>query len=183
VCKETGFSGVQIHSAHGYLLSNFLNPNGNKRDDSYGGDLENRCRLLLEVVRAVRAAVGAEYPIGVKLNSSDFQKGVRVTLVCLFHFWMLYLRIRKRLSQQGFTHEEAMAVAEMLDTVSWPSSSLLFHTRRAQEPAANVFSHLIRRALTCSRSAAATSTCVCVCVVCACVCVVMMFNACANSIP
>ena len=73
--KETGFSGVQVHAAHGYLLSEFLNPLANQRNDEWGGSLENRARLLLSVVRAIRAEVGAEYPISVKLNSSDFQKG------------------------------------------------------------------------------------------------------------
>ncbi|MEM1397401.1 MAG: NADH:flavin oxidoreductase/NADH oxidase family protein [Pseudomonadota bacterium] len=75
VAKETGFDGVQIHSAHGYLLSEFLNPNVNQRTDEWGGSLENRSRLLLRCVDAVRAKVGSGYPISVKLNSSDFQKG------------------------------------------------------------------------------------------------------------
>jgi len=75
VAKLTGFTGVQIHSAHGYLLSEFLNPLINQREDEWGGSLENRARLLLEIIAAVRAAVGSDYPIGVKLNSSDFQKG------------------------------------------------------------------------------------------------------------
>ena len=73
--RETGFTGVQIHSAHGYLLSEFLSPLVNRRTDRWGGDLENRAQLLLGVVGAVRDAVGPDYPISVKLNSSDFQKG------------------------------------------------------------------------------------------------------------
>jgi len=92
VCKEVGFTGVQIHSAHGYLLSSFLNPNCNKREDKYGGSAEKRSLLVLETYRAVRDAVGPAFPIGVKLNSSDFQKG-------------------------GFTLEGAMDVAAMLDEV------------------------------------------------------------------
>ena len=72
---EAGFTGVQIHSAHGYLLSQFLSPRTNHRDDAYGGSLENRARVLLEVVAAVRDAVGSEFPVAVKLNSADFQKG------------------------------------------------------------------------------------------------------------
>jgi 2,4-dienoyl-CoA reductase-like NADH-dependent reductase (Old Yellow Enzyme family) len=75
VAKQTGFSGVQIHAAHGYLLSEFLNPLVNQRADEWGGSLENRARLLMRVIAAVRANVGGGYPIAVKLNSSDFQKG------------------------------------------------------------------------------------------------------------
>ncbi|MFM1976565.1 MAG: hypothetical protein RL145_1411 [Pseudomonadota bacterium] len=74
-CQSVGFTGVQIHAAHGYLLSSFLNPLANQRGDLYGGPLENRARPLLEVVRQTRAAVGPSFAIGVKLNSSDFQKG------------------------------------------------------------------------------------------------------------
>lgn len=73
--RECGFDGVQIHSAHGYLLSSFLNPRANRREDLWGGPLENRARLLLDVVAATRAAVGADFPISVKLNSADFQQG------------------------------------------------------------------------------------------------------------
>ena len=73
--KEAGFTGVQVHAAHGYLLSQFLSPRSNQRDDDYGGSLENRARLLLEIVAAVREAVGEGFPVAVKLNSADFQKG------------------------------------------------------------------------------------------------------------
>jgi 2,4-dienoyl-CoA reductase-like NADH-dependent reductase (Old Yellow Enzyme family) len=75
VLKEAGFTGVQLHSAHGYLLSQFLSPRSNQRTDRWGGSLENRARALLESVNAVRAAVGPEFPVGVKLNSADFQRG------------------------------------------------------------------------------------------------------------
>ena len=90
VAKETGFSGVQIHAAHGYLISEFLSPLANLRDDKWGGSLENRARLLREVVQGTRAAVGKEYPISVKLNSSDFQKG-------------------------GFSHEDCLQVVKWLE--------------------------------------------------------------------
>ncbi len=74
-CQDAGFTGVQIHGAHGYLISQFLSPRVNLRDDEYGGNLENRARFLLEIVAATRAAVGPSFPIAVKLNSADFQKG------------------------------------------------------------------------------------------------------------
>lgn len=97
VCQECGFDGVQIHSAHGYLLSSFLNPRANNRDklfgdnDPYGGSLENRSRFLIDVVRAVRQAVGPSFGISVKLNSADFQHG-------------------------GFTSDEAVQVAVLLES-------------------------------------------------------------------
>jgi 2,4-dienoyl-CoA reductase-like NADH-dependent reductase (Old Yellow Enzyme family) len=75
ILKDSGFEGVQIHAAHGYLLSQFLSPRTNLRTDGWGGSLEQRARLLLAVVAAVRKQVGATYPIAVKLNSSDFVKG------------------------------------------------------------------------------------------------------------
>jgi 2,4-dienoyl-CoA reductase-like NADH-dependent reductase (Old Yellow Enzyme family) len=90
IVQKAGFEGVQIHAAHGYFLSQFLSPNTNKRNDQYGGSLENRARILLEVIAAVRAQVGDKFPIAVKLNSSDFQKG-------------------------GFTLEECVQVVEWLN--------------------------------------------------------------------
>lgn len=74
-CQEAGFTGVQVHAAHGYLLSQFLSPRTNLRQDQYGGSLENRARALLNVVNAIRDKVGPAFPICVKLNSADFQKG------------------------------------------------------------------------------------------------------------
>ena len=87
--KEAGFTGVQIHAAHGYLLSQFLSPRSNQREDQYGGDLANRARMLLAVVDAIRGAVGPDFPVAVKLNSADFQKG-------------------------GFAFEESLQVAQWL---------------------------------------------------------------------
>lgn len=75
LAKELGFSGVEIHAAHGFLLSQFLSPLFNQRDDAYGGSLQNRMRLLLEVIEAVRGAVGPEYPAGIKLNATDQLEG------------------------------------------------------------------------------------------------------------
>jgi 2,4-dienoyl-CoA reductase-like NADH-dependent reductase (Old Yellow Enzyme family) len=74
-CQQAGFTGVEIHAAHGYLLSEFLSPRANLRSDQYGGELRNRARALLDVVAAMRSAVGPEFPLAVKLNSADFQKG------------------------------------------------------------------------------------------------------------
>ena len=91
VARDTGFTGVQIHGAHGYLISEFLSPDVNTRTDEWGGSLENRARLLLEVVRAVRRAVGTDFPVSVKLNSADFQCG-------------------------GFSHEDSIRVATWLDS-------------------------------------------------------------------
>jgi 2,4-dienoyl-CoA reductase-like NADH-dependent reductase (Old Yellow Enzyme family) len=75
VCQQTGFTGVQIHAAHGYLISQFLSPRSNLRHDRWGGILENRARFLLFTVNTVRQLVGPEFPISVKLNSADFQRG------------------------------------------------------------------------------------------------------------
>ncbi|MQZ29902.1 NADH:flavin oxidoreductase/NADH oxidase family protein [Acinetobacter haemolyticus] len=72
---KAGFDGVQIHAAHGYLLSQFLSPLSNVRTDQWGGNPENRRRMLIETVRAVRAAIGKNKILSVKLNSADFQKG------------------------------------------------------------------------------------------------------------
>ena len=75
LAEQAGFTGVQIHAAHGYLLSQFLSPLSNQRTDSWGGPIENRARLLLEVVKAVRAQVAPGFCVAVKLNSADFQRG------------------------------------------------------------------------------------------------------------
>lgn len=89
LAKECGFSGVQIHGAHGYLVSQFLSPHHNRREDEWGGSLKNRMRFGLGVYNAMREAVGPDFPIGIKLNSADFQKG-------------------------GFTEEESMEVVKAL---------------------------------------------------------------------
>ncbi len=73
--KESGFDGVQFFAGHGYLLSQFLSPVFNKRTDAYGGNLENRARFLLEVLKNIRMTVGQNYPILVKINSEDFLEG------------------------------------------------------------------------------------------------------------
>lgn len=90
IAQAAGFKGVQIHSAHGYLCSEFLSPITNQRTDDWGGTPEKRRRFLLAVIAATRARVGADYPVGVKLNSADFQRG-------------------------GFSEDESMAVVQALD--------------------------------------------------------------------
>lgn len=89
LAKQVGFTGVQIHGAHGYLVSQFLSPRHNQRNDQWGGSLENRMRFVVEVYRAISARVGAEFPVGIKLNSADFMKG-------------------------GFSEEDSMAVVKRL---------------------------------------------------------------------
>jgi 2,4-dienoyl-CoA reductase-like NADH-dependent reductase (Old Yellow Enzyme family) len=83
LAKAAGFDGVQLHAAHGYLFSQFLSPLANRREDSWGGPLQNRARFLLQTIAAVRAAVGPAFPIGIKLNASDFQKGGFTNAECL----------------------------------------------------------------------------------------------------
>lgn len=90
IAKNAGFTGVQIHGAHGYLVSQFLSPIHNQRTDQWGGSIENRARFGMQVYAAVRKAVGDGFPVSIKMNSADFQRG-------------------------GFTEEESMLVAEMFD--------------------------------------------------------------------
>ncbi|GAA3555497.1 NADH:flavin oxidoreductase/NADH oxidase family protein [Marinobacter sp. CA1] len=90
ILKEAGFDGVQLHGAHGYLISQFLSPNHNKRKDDWGGSLENRMRFVTEIYKAIRTKVGKKFSVGIKLNSSDFQKG-------------------------GFTNDESIEVCKSLD--------------------------------------------------------------------
>jgi 2,4-dienoyl-CoA reductase-like NADH-dependent reductase (Old Yellow Enzyme family) len=76
---QAGFDAVQIHAAHGYLLSQFLSPYYNTRDDAYGGTLENRAKLLVQVYQEIRQRVGKSFPIMVKINSEDFlERGITV---------------------------------------------------------------------------------------------------------
>jgi 2,4-dienoyl-CoA reductase-like NADH-dependent reductase (Old Yellow Enzyme family) len=89
VAKKAGFTGVQIHGAHGYLVSQFLSPHHNRRTDRWGGNLEKRAAFAMEVYGSMRAAVGEDFPVGIKINSADFQRG-------------------------GFTEEESFEVITML---------------------------------------------------------------------
>ncbi|AXI02275.1 NADH:flavin oxidoreductase/NADH oxidase family protein [Aquirhabdus parva] len=90
LAEKAGFTGVEVHAAHGYLLSQFLSPLSNQRTDQWGGRLENRARLLLEIVKAIRNTVSPQFAVSVKLNSADFQRG-------------------------GFSAEDAKQVVEMLN--------------------------------------------------------------------
>ncbi len=74
-CKEAGADGVQIHGAHGYLLSEFLSPFFNKRTDAYGGNIENRAKIIFDVYDAIRTKTGSDFPVWIKINSSDFIAG------------------------------------------------------------------------------------------------------------
>ncbi|WP_432260981.1 NADH:flavin oxidoreductase/NADH oxidase family protein [Cupriavidus sp. TMH.W2] len=93
LAEQAGFTGVEIHAAHGYLLSQFLSPLSNQRTDAWGGPLENRARLLIEIVKAVRAVVSPRFAVAVKLNSADFQRG-------------------------GFSAEDARQVVKMLNELA-----------------------------------------------------------------
>ena len=88
--KNAGFTGLELHAAHGYLISQFLSPLSNRRANRWGGSLENRARFLLNVIAGVRCTVGPRFPIGIKLNASDFQKG-------------------------GFTHAECVELVKLLN--------------------------------------------------------------------
>ncbi|WP_315983727.1 oxidoreductase [Aliamphritea spongicola] len=75
LAKEVGFTGVQIHAGHGFLLSQFLSPLFNRRDDQYGGSVAARARIVTEIITAVREALGSSFPIGIKINTSDLLEG------------------------------------------------------------------------------------------------------------
>lgn len=75
IAKKAGFTGVQIHAAHGYLVSQFLSPLTNQRTDEWGGSAENRKRFVMQIYNAIRTRVGPDFPISIKLNSSDFMRG------------------------------------------------------------------------------------------------------------
>lgn len=104
--RQAGFDGVQIHAAHGYLLSQSLAPYFNRRDDQYGGSLQNRARTLLQVIGRVRAEVGDDYPVLVKMNSEDFFEG-------------------------GLTREDALRVGEMLQGAGIDAMELSGGTRES----------------------------------------------------
>ncbi len=75
ICKKAGFTGVQIHAAHGYLINQFLSPHHNTRTDEWGGSPENRRRFVLAVYAEIRRRVGPDFTVAIKINSADFQRG------------------------------------------------------------------------------------------------------------
>lgn len=102
-CKKAGMDGVQIHAAHGYLISSFLTPHTNRRKDEYGGSFENRMRFLIEVYRAIRVRVGADYPLILKLNGSDdlpLRRGLSTKAL---------VQIAKRMEEEGINGIEITA--------------------------------------------------------------------------
>lgn len=90
--KMAGFNGVQVHGAHGYLVNQFLSPLANKRNDQWGGSIENRARLLVTIARRIKDLTDADFGVAVKLNSADFQRG-------------------------GFDIDDAKAVTKMLNEI------------------------------------------------------------------
>ena len=106
VAREAGFTGVQLHSAHGYLLSSFLSPVTNQRTDAWGGSLENRARFLIESIRATRKAVGADFPLCIKLNSDDFRRGGFTFDECLKLVELLNAETLDLLEVSGGTYEQ-----------------------------------------------------------------------------
>ena len=106
VAREAGFTGAQIHSAHGYLLSSFLSPVTNTRTDAWGGSLENRARFLIETLRATRKAVGADFPLCIKLNSDDFRRGGFEFSDCLKLVEMLNAETLDLIEISGGTYEQ-----------------------------------------------------------------------------
>ncbi len=121
LCEQAGFSGVEIHGAHGYLVNQFLSPLTNRRTDAWGGPLENRARFLLEVVRAVRAATGPSFVLAVKLNSADFQRGGFESDDSLKVISMLERERVELLEISGGNYE----APQMMATRDAPSSSTL----------------------------------------------------------
>ena len=91
IAKKAGMKGAQIHGAHGYLVSQFLSSLTNQRKDKWGGSLENRARFVIEIYRNMRSKCGDDFPLGIKINSADFQRG-------------------------AFTEDESMEVIQMLDS-------------------------------------------------------------------
>ncbi|PLS23827.1 NADH:flavin oxidoreductase/NADH oxidase family protein [Bifidobacterium imperatoris] len=101
IAKKAGFTGVEIHAAHGYLINQFLSPLDNRRTDEYGGSLENRARFLFDVFDAVRKTVGPKFPIAVKLNSSDVPIAIKVN--------------ERDGAPGGFSEEESVWVMKQLE--------------------------------------------------------------------
>ena len=129
--QETGFTGVQIHAAHGYLISQFLSPHTNRRTDRWGGSLEHRARFLLHIVRATRERVGPAFPVAVKLNSADFQQGgFTLEESCQVAAWLAEEGV-DLLEISGGTYERPRLLG--LDGTPAPSSEPVRESTRQRE--------------------------------------------------
>ncbi len=115
ICQKAGFTGIQFHSAHGYLLSQFLSPKTNLRTDQYGGSIENRGRVLFSILQQSRKKLGADFPISVKLNSADFQRGGFNEEDALF--------VVKRLEELG---------VDLLEISGGTYENIVFFTKRSE---------------------------------------------------
>ena len=113
VAKKAGMKGAQIHGAHGYLVSQFLSPLTNVRNDKWGGSLENRARFVLEIYRNMRSKVGDDFPLGIKINSADFQRGAFTEVESMEVIQMLDQEGMDMIEVSGGTYERAAMVGTM----------------------------------------------------------------------
>lgn len=113
--KKSGFDGIEIHAGHGYILSQFLSTNHNIRTDEYGGSLENRARIIFEIVKSIRSAVGFDFPILIKINSQDF------------------------VSNSGFTEEDSLYVCRELANIGIDAIEVTGGDETSQEVLKNNF--------------------------------------------
>ncbi|EKQ58081.1 MULTISPECIES: NADH:flavin oxidoreductase [unclassified Clostridium] len=120
--KKAGFDGIQMHAAHGYLLSKFLTPYYNQRTDEYGGNIENRIRMILETYKKMRDKVGSEYPILIKINSEDFMDQGMIFDECKY--------VCKRLEEAGIDAIEVSGGS----LSSRPNESYSRKIEKGQEP-------------------------------------------------
>ena len=114
MAQKAGFKGVQIHGAHGYLVSQFLSTRTNLRTDKWGGSLENRARFAIEIYRSMRQKTGPNYPIGIKINSADFQRGAFSEEESLEVIKMLADEGMDMIEVSGGTYEKAAMMGRKL---------------------------------------------------------------------
>ncbi len=114
VAKKAGWKGVQIHGAHGYLVSQFLSTRTNLRADQWGGSIENRARFAIEIYKNMRSKVGSNFPIGIKINSADFQRGAFTEEESLQVIKMLADQGMDLIEVSGGTYEKAAMMGRKL---------------------------------------------------------------------